>query len=175
MIHRLSNLHVDCERLLIRPAIDADLKEIYPIHINPQVNKYLPYDTWQSWHDAKHWYAYVQERRAKGIAEQFVIATPNGIIGTCIAFNYVPSIRGVEFGYVLNQQFWGKGLMSEAMRAFIPALQDSLQLSQINANVEAGNTSSLRLLDSLGFKHLGTIIEDDNTELQKLVLCFSDH
>jgi len=169
VINKLKALSLSTDRLSIRPIIDADLRAIYAIHTNPVVNRHLPYDTWHDWDDAKHWYAYVQERRASGIAEQFVIETDTTLIGTCIAFNHDVKTQSLEFGYVLNQDYWGNGYMYEAMQAFVPALQDTLDLELLTASVEVDNTSSLKLLDKLGFSRSRRFVEE-SAELYSLYI-----
>ncbi|RBP53609.1 GNAT family N-acetyltransferase [Arenicella xantha] len=170
MIEQLTQLKIETERLRIRRIEDADVKAIYPIHSEPVVNRYLPYDTWTSWDDAKHWYARVLERRRILEAEQFVIELKDSanIIGTCIAFSFCPNARSLEFGYVLGRAAWKQGYMLEAMSSFVPTLQQRLALNTLIARVESDNLASLALVKKLGFKHIDTMISSDGVHLCQL-------
>lgn len=170
MIEQLSDLNIETKRLRIRRVEDNDVKAIYPIHSEPLVNRFLPYDTWTTWEDAKHWYARVLERRRIGEAEQFVIETKQSprIIGTCIAFSYCADTRSLEFGYVLGIENWNQGYMFEAMSAFVPAVQQRLQLKQLLARVTAENLASLALLKKLAFRHVDTTVNNDGVHSETL-------
>ncbi len=152
-MHRLSNLIIHSTRLEIRPVQEKDLAQILTIHSNPAVNRFIPYDTWTSRNDALAWYEYVNERRGRSFAEHFSIISKDDatIVGGCLAFDYKPNRQQIEIGYVLGEPYWGKGLMSEAMRAFVNSLGSTLPLSTLIAKVEPGNRASQKLLDKLDF------------------------
>jgi ribosomal-protein-alanine N-acetyltransferase len=57
-----------------------------------------------------------------------------------------------EIGYDLSKAHWGKGLMSEALRAIIEYGFDELGLQKIKADTLSENTRSLNLLGRLGFQ-----------------------
>ena len=156
----LAKLYLETERLLIRPAEEADLESIYQIHADDEVNRYLPYDTWLSRNDASDWYKRVQRRRQQNDAEQFVVihAINQKIVGTCTVFDFDVSDFSCELGYVLNRLCWNRGFMFEAMKALTEYLLSQDSITSVRAVVEAKNTSSLKLLKKLGFDviYIGT-------------------
>lgn len=170
MIDLLTEFRVQTPNYLIRPIVEADLKAIYAVHSDDLVNRYLPYDTWQSWQDAERWYARVLERKNIGEAAQFVILNKHqpALVGTAIAFDYVADSNSIEIGYVLARAFWRQGVMNEVLNAVLPALADHLSLSGFRANVDCDNTASLNLLAKLGFQTLDVVTKEDGTRLQQL-------
>jgi [ribosomal protein S5]-alanine N-acetyltransferase len=54
-------------------------------------------------------------------------------------------------GYTLARGYWGRGLATEAARAFVDFGFDELRLRRIVAMVEVGNGASVRILEKLGF------------------------
>lgn len=52
----------------------------------------------------------------------------------------------------LARPYWGRGLGSEAGRAFVRHGFDVLRLSRIQAGVNARNLASIRVIEKLGFK-----------------------
>ena len=55
-------------------------------------------------------------------------------------------------GYYLAREYWGRGLATEAARAFVDFAFDELGLSRIVSSVEIGNNVSKHILDKLGFR-----------------------
>ncbi len=164
MINALGALLLETERLLIRPIKDIDVKSVYHIHNDQEVNRYLPYDTWQSWDDAKHWYAKIIERRNNQDAEQLVIIRQSDeqLIGTSIVFGYKEIDRSCEFGYVLNRKFWRQGYMLEATKAILTTLLSLREIDSVRAVVDGENRASLALLSKLGFTVSARIKEEQN-------------
>lgn len=148
---------IETPRLIIRLAKESDLIDLLDLHSRDDVNQYLPYTTWTSWHDAVEWFGRVQQRRSEQQAQQYSIdiknRTTTEFVGSCIVFNFDQKERSAEFGYVLHPNHWGKGLMLEAMTMFTQELQRKIGLRSLKASVESPNLSSLKLLSTLGFAH----------------------
>ena len=60
-----------------------------------------------------------------------------------------------EIGFILNREYWGQGLMRQALEAVIDFAFTTLDLHRIEADVDVDNTTSLGLLERLGFKREG--------------------
>lgn len=142
------------ERIKIRPITCDDLPQIIPIHSDPLVNQYLPYETWQSDADATAWFKRIKRLSAEEIVDQFVIELleDNQIIGTCILINHDRQKHFAEIGYVLRRKYWDKGFMFEAMTVFIAFLKNELEIRSIQATTEIDNIASIKLLEKLKFK-----------------------
>jgi len=56
-----------------------------------------------------------------------------------------------ELGYALSPAFWGKGLATEAARAFVGAVFRLTSCVSIRARVRVDNASSRRVLEKIGF------------------------
>ncbi|MFL5695207.1 MAG: GNAT family N-acetyltransferase [Ktedonobacteraceae bacterium] len=61
--------------------------------------------------------------------------------------------------YVLARPYWGKGLMTEALKAIITFGFDHYYLHRIEAHVAVPNLASQRVLQKLGFKKEGFLRE----------------
>ena len=62
--------------------------------------------------------------------------------------------RGREIGYVLSKDYWGKGLMPEAVNAVVKYLFDDLELDFIVCGHFTDNEQSRRAQEKCGFRHL---------------------
>ncbi|MDF2821280.1 MAG: GCN5-related N-acetyltransferase [Clostridiales bacterium] len=77
--------------------------------------------------------------------------TDNTKMGTC-GFHCWNSEEGsIEMGYDLQEDFWGKGYMQEALKEIISFGMDELHLKVINAHIYHGNLKSIALTEKLGF------------------------
>ena len=54
-------------------------------------------------------------------------------------------------GYWLGEQFWGRGIMTEAVTAVTYFCFDNFPLCRISAEVFANNPASARVLEKAGF------------------------
>jgi len=62
--------------------------------------------------------------------------------------------KSAYLGYILAQPYWGRGLATEASRAFIHLAFTRLRLPRLLADVEKGNAASEHILQKFGFKFL---------------------
>jgi ribosomal-protein-alanine N-acetyltransferase len=59
--------------------------------------------------------------------------------------------QGEEIGFMLARAHWRKGLAAEALRAVLPYFFSERGMLEIVADVDPRNTSSMALLQKLGF------------------------
>jgi RimJ/RimL family protein N-acetyltransferase len=60
-------------------------------------------------------------------------------------------------GYWLGQDFWGRGIMTEAVAALTDFCFDNFLLRRISAEVFANNPASARVLEKAGFVFEGRL------------------
>jgi ribosomal-protein-alanine N-acetyltransferase len=64
-----------------------------------------------------------------------------------------------ELGYWVGEEHWGKGLATLAAREMTTYCFDTLKLHRVWASPFSRNTGSIRVLEKLGFRREGTLIE----------------
>jgi ribosomal-protein-alanine N-acetyltransferase len=62
-----------------------------------------------------------------------------------------------EFGYWLAEGFWGQGIMSEVVPAFVDYCFANFQLNRMFASAYANNPASARVLEKAGFAFEGRL------------------
>lgn len=67
-----------------------------------------------------------------------------------------PSLDEPDLGYALVPEFWRLGYAREAATAVLAHARDDLRLTRLAAIVSPDNQPSIRLLESLGFRHEST-------------------
>ena len=79
-------------------------------------------------------------------------------IGTLGFYRWDPSASyQAEMGYDLAKEHWGKGIMTEAMKAVIDFGYEKMELNRIEVFVMPRNKRSIKMIKNLGFKREGLI------------------
>ena len=72
--------------------------------------------------------------------------------GLGLQFRTDPIFRGTaEVGYWLGRAWWGRGIMTHALQAFVPWAFERFDLIRIEAGVFETNPASARVLEKAGF------------------------
>jgi ribosomal-protein-alanine N-acetyltransferase len=64
-----------------------------------------------------------------------------------------------ELGYWVGEEHWGKGLATRAAREMTNYSFETLKLHRVWATPFERNTASIRVLEKLGFRREGTLVE----------------
>lgn len=56
-----------------------------------------------------------------------------------------------ELGFIFDKAYWGKGLATEALKAFFPKACRELGLHKVKASVNSHHEASMAVLEKLGF------------------------
>jgi RimJ/RimL family protein N-acetyltransferase len=56
-----------------------------------------------------------------------------------------------ELGYWLGEEYWGRGIVTEAIRQFAPWAMERFKLSRLHADTFYDNPASARVLEKAGF------------------------
>jgi [ribosomal protein S5]-alanine N-acetyltransferase len=81
-----------------------------------------------------------------------------------------------EIGYWLAEPFWGRGIMTEAVRAVVEAAFAEPDFYRIFAPVFSWNAASMRVLEKAGFRREGILVRSaikDETLLDQVVLAIT--
>jgi ribosomal-protein-alanine N-acetyltransferase len=86
----------------------------------------------------------------------FAVATQREAIGG-IGLDVGADVHrfSAELGYWLAEPFWGRGLMTEAVKQFTAWTFEHLEVHRIHASVFATNAASIRVLERAGFQREG--------------------
>lgn len=59
--------------------------------------------------------------------------------------------RTAEIGYWLAEPYWGRGIVTDAVRALVPVIFDTYDIARIQAGIFSNNPASMRVLEKCGF------------------------
>ena len=88
----------------------------------------------------------------------FAITADGKFIGSIGAFRQGNIHRlTAELGYYIAEPYWGKGLMTEAVRQICRLVFEKSDIIRIYAEPFAHNAASCRVLEKAGFQYEGTL------------------
>lgn len=88
----------------------------------------------------------------------FAITIDNKAIGSIGAFRQKNIHRHTaEIGYYIAEEYWGKGLMTEAVKQICSYIFDKSNIVRIYAEPFSYNKASCRVLEKTGFLYEGTL------------------
>jgi RimJ/RimL family protein N-acetyltransferase len=156
----LSRNAIDTARLALRPLREGDDARLFELFANWEVMRFLSSPPWPyTRQDAR---AFIRLRMA-GDSDTIECAITLGgeFIGLIDAIikpaSAVQRERGYNMGYWLGQPYWGKGYMSEAVRAFIAHVFAVIPDDTLYSGAFAENAASLRIQQKLGFRRDGDV------------------
>ena len=156
-VFTLNGLTIETERLLLRPFCQDDLQDFY---------KYASVEGVGEMAGWKHHEAIEETQK---ILDMFIeedktfaiVFKENGMVigslgvekyGKEEALTEFHNYRGREIGYALSKDYWGKGIMPEAVTAVIDYLFHNLDMDFLTCGYYDFNEQSKRVQEKCGFK-----------------------
>lgn len=148
---------LETERLILRAMRVSDAADMYDYAKRPEVTRYL---LWNPHADAQYTRRYLEYLATRYRLGQFydwaLIDKESGrMIGTCGFVRFDAPHNSAEIGYVLNPDFHGKGLMTEAVRRVLRFGFSVLGLQRVEARYMAENAASRQLMERVGMSFEG--------------------
>ncbi len=173
MINRkidLSHTTLETERLILRLFQEEDLEDFYNYasvegvgecagwehHANKDVSRYILN-------------MFVKEKKTFAI----VLKATNRVIGSLgveksrFPRSFYPKETTREIGYVLAKEYWGQGLMSEAVRKVIDYCFNDLKIEHLTICHFIENVRSQRVIEKAGFEY--AYIRQYKTQMGKVM------
>ena len=147
------------DRLRLRAAVPDDCNDFHELFSLPEVTRFSDWPDAPNRAQVERSMKWMCEAYAKGNGSAWIIEdrTSGRLLGA-IRFNRIDKHwKGAEVGYELHPTVWGKGLMTEAVKAVARCGFDHFSLNRIEAWTLPGNIASDRVLEKAGFRYEGTL------------------
>lgn len=154
----ITNVILKTNRLTLRPWRESDLSDLYEYARVDGVGQMAGWNPHRNMEESR---AILQSfiRHKKTFALEF----QGKVIGSLGLEEYseenypeLNSLHGREIGYVLSRDYWGKGLMPEAVKAVIAWLFEEIGLDFIICGHFDHNARSRRVVEKCGFRYVKT-------------------
>ena len=174
----VSNIYIQTNRLILRPWRETDLADLYEYASVPGVG------------EMAGWIHHKDMEESKAILNMFIegkktlaiVYRKNGKVIGSLGIEKLKDCDelpgewlGRELGYVLSQDYWGRGLMPEAVKAVIDYCFRVLNYDYLTCGHFVRNKQSRRVIEKCGFSFLMEVDHEtrygtvENTMLYYLV------
>lgn len=153
---------LETERLILTMFTMEDAADLYAYAKNPNVGPHAGWSPHRDIEESKEiirdlflpnesWAIRLKEKEKEG-----ALAPVIGSI-SLEPDRFRPDANSKELGYSLSEEYWGKGLMTEAAKEVLRFAFEELGLSQVAICTGPDNKRSQRIIEKCGFKYEGTI------------------
>ena len=145
---------ITTERLVLRPYKDEDRFALYEYAKNPAVG---PNAGWKPHESPEESLEIIQSLFSSDTV--WAITIDGRLIGSIGLHEDIrrTDINSMELGYSLSEEYWHKGIMTEAAAAVIEYGFESMKLDLIAITAHPDNKRSLRVIEKCGFIYEGRI------------------
>lgn len=151
---------LETERLILRRFTPDDAEAMFTGWCNdPEVSKFL---TWPP-----HGNVEVTRSILNGWIEQYddgayfnwaiELKDSGRLVGSISVVKVREDIDSADIGYCMSREFWGRGIMPEALRAVMDYLFDEVGMNRVAASHDVNNPKSGRVMEKAGMKLEGTL------------------
>ena len=143
---------IETERLILRTITIDDAEAIFKWASDPDVNKYMIYPLHKDVNVTREW---LKTRDPEGEDEfdlGFVLKETGELIGQGGLF-YKEEMDAWIVGYNLRKEYWGRGLVPEAITAIIDTVQRERGIHTLIGDFAKENKKSGRVMEKLGMTY----------------------
>lgn len=158
------------ERLIIRPARESDFGDICEFGCDEETGKYMIFWPKSREQIKEFLQKYVKESYGERQSRyEFVLQLKeeNKVIGIITL-----SLKGQEgeIGWISNKQYWGRGYMTEAVRAVLEYAFQKIRVKEITATCSGENRGSYRVMEKCGMSRIGEATKCRGVKAGKVVI-----
>lgn len=155
---RLTMPEVETKRLYLRPVEEEDACDMFAYYKDPAVMKYLTLQPHKYVDDTlKAIKQYLLPYEKRQVPQTWVIVWKENekVIGN-LNIHTVEGDCG-QIGYLLHQDYWGKGIMKEAVEQLVYVGFNHIGLHRIEALYDVEHIASGKVLAACGFEKEGVL------------------
>lgn len=168
-----AGITLETERLLLRPVNPNDLTDIHEIVSDPAVAETAGFSLCENTEDSvKRMLEYMDDNETLAV----VLKATGKMVGTISLqkrnwsmYPISPDLKGREFGFDLNRNYWGRGLMPEAVRAVRDYCFQVLDYDFLTAGYFLGNEKSRRAIEKCDFAFLFEAEHENPGKWKKMI------
>ena len=157
---KIGTQSIETKRLLLRPFVESDYQAMYDNWASRPDN--LLHVTW----DAHESPEVTQQSIARWVENYqnmdfykwgiCLKENPDSVIGDISVVDIDEAVDACEVGYILSKDYWGQGLMTEALKAVLNYLLQDAGFNRVTARFVTANPASGRVMAKAGMSYEGT-------------------
>ncbi|WP_433750635.1 GNAT family N-acetyltransferase [Falsibacillus pallidus] len=148
---------LETERLRLRKVTKNDVKDIFEYASIPEISKYTPWDYHENMGKTKELVNLLIKNYQTDCESDWAIElkSEKKVIGLCGFVRWHKPHGRIELAYSLSPEYWGKGIMTEAVKEVIDFGFKKMKLNRIGAKTMPENAGSVKLMEKVGMKQEG--------------------
>ena len=154
----VTGIHMETERMILRPWKDTDLPDLYTYASVAGVGEKAGWNHHRSAEESQRILSsFIRNKKTFAIElkENGRVIGSVGIEPREEDAGLPHELQGREIGYVLSKDYWGRGLMTEAVRAVIDYCFRVLRYDYLTCGHFLQNDRSRRVVEKSGFVYFG--------------------
>jgi RimJ/RimL family protein N-acetyltransferase len=136
---------LDPPNVTLRDVVEEDLPVFFEQQLDPEATRMAAFPAREPTEFFAHWHRILKE--PTGIMKTILV---DGEVGGNMLSWAHEGVR--EVGYWLGREFWGRGVATLALAAFVAGIEER----PLTAAAFEGNVASMRVLEKCGFVRAGT-------------------
>ena len=146
-------VHIETERLILRPLEPDDAEAAFRWCGDPAVNEYMIYPLYRRAEDVRTWLEGRNPDDPDVYDEGIVLKETGELIGSG-GLTWHPERNAWEIGYNLRADQWGHGYTGEMLRALMDHIRQIRPVEAIDGIFAAENNKSRRVMEKLGMRYV---------------------
>jgi RimJ/RimL family protein N-acetyltransferase len=147
-------IFLETARLLFRSHEAGDEADFLSMHTDVEVRRYAGGQAWPVEKAGSRFREQYLDRPTETYGLWATVYEEEGKYIGCCGLRAPGNGMGASLGCYLARLYWGRGLASEASRAFVDIAFTRLGLNCVEADAEEGNIASEHILQKCGFKYV---------------------
>ena len=157
----VTGIRIETERLILRPWKENDVQDLFEYASVDGVGQrcgWLPHQSVEE--SAQILAMFIEQKKtfALELKENGKVIGSIGLESRDADIGIDETLQGREIGYVLNQDYWGRGLMPEAVNAVINYCFRKLSLDWLTCGHFLWNDQSRRVVEKSGFRFVKNVV-----------------
>src|SRR5215469_1019880 len=144
---------IETDRLILRPFEASDAEAAFGWLGDPVVMRFTPTGPDKSIEETKtRLVAFMDHQQLHGFSKWLISDRDSGVAIGDSGLLVLQDYGWIDLGFRFPQQYWGRGLATEAASAWVRAAFDEFHLKRLGAFVHPENVASIRVLEKVGFQ-----------------------
>lgn len=157
----VTNIRIETDRLILRAWHESDLEDFYEyakVDGVGQMAGWLPHKDVEESRMILGFFMEGKKTFALELKENGKVIGSIGLETREADLGIPQNLMGREIGYVLNRDYWGRGLMPEAVKATIAYCFGELHFDWLTCGHFVWNDQSRRVVEKCGFQYIQDVI-----------------
>ena len=157
----VTNIRIETDRLILRAWQKSDLTDFYEyarVDGVGQMAGWLPHKSLEESRQILNMFIEEKKTLVLELKENGKVVGSIGLEFPDVDMGIPEELQGREIGYVLSKDYWGRGLMPEAVKAVIDYCFKELDFDWLACGHFLRNDQSRRVVEKCGFRYLKDVI-----------------